>query len=158
MASTTSQINLSILSIPAFIFMALFPRFWSIRIATNGDMQRWDNRNPRSTTLRANLKKTLDASTFRAFERAESAHANAMENIPIFTTAVVLGNMAKLPLGGWDGMNAFAAAYLVVRALHMYAYIVTDRQSYSFFRGPLFILSIALCVNIMVKAASELVY
>jgi uncharacterized MAPEG superfamily protein len=134
--------------------MALFPRVRSIFIATKGEPLKWDNRNPRSTTLKADLQKKLDARTFRAYERAVAAHANCMENIPIFATAVILGNMAKLPR---EGMNTFVGAYLFVRAAHMHAYLVTDHVGLSFIRGPLFTVGMGLCVNVMIKAARELV-
>jgi uncharacterized MAPEG superfamily protein len=77
-----------------------------------------------------------------------------MENIPIFATAVILGNMAKLPR---EGMNTFVGAYLLARAAHMWVYLATDHVGLSYIRGPLYTVGMGLCVNIIIKAARVLV-
>jgi hypothetical protein len=40
-----------------------------------------DNRNPRSSDLKAKLKDRLGPETFAKYERAEACHANGMENL-----------------------------------------------------------------------------
>jgi len=53
-------------------------------------------------------------------ERAEAAHKNCMENMPLFTSAVILGNLAQLPAGT---LNVIAGSYLLLRVAYAVAYI-----------------------------------
>lgn len=96
MSSTLGTYNPSILAIPAFYILSVFPHSYALYAATQGKLSNWDNRNPRSTDMKAKLKDRLDAETYAKYERAEACHANGMENLPLFATAVVLGNMAGL--------------------------------------------------------------
>jgi hypothetical protein len=64
-----------------------------IKNANNGY---WDNRNPRGVDAAAMYKNSVPAAVFAKFEKAEGAHKNGMENLPLFIGAVILGNMAKL--------------------------------------------------------------
>lgn len=40
-----------------------------------------DNRNPRSSDLKAKIKNRLGKEEFAKYERAEACHANGMENL-----------------------------------------------------------------------------
>jgi hypothetical protein len=40
-----------------------------------------DNRNPRSSDLKAKVKDRLSPEEFAKYERAEACHANGMENL-----------------------------------------------------------------------------
>ena len=94
---TTS--NYSIYAIPAFYILALVPQFYStllINRATNG---RFDNVNPRGASFAETCKKSLDKATLGRSERARAAHTNALENLPLFASAVICANMAGLEKG-----------------------------------------------------------
>ncbi|KAF1915105.1 hypothetical protein BDU57DRAFT_517909 [Ampelomyces quisqualis] len=56
-----------------------------------------------------------------------------MENLPLFATAVVLGNMAGLENQGLDGLNGFVALYLIIRMAFIGVYITHQTQ------GPTYI-------------------
>jgi uncharacterized MAPEG superfamily protein len=123
MPSLLDLYNPSILAIPAFHLLAVFPHGYALYVATQGKPENWDNRNPRSPEMKNGIKKRLDADTYAKYERLESCHANAMENLPLFATAVILGNMAGLRKEGLGGMTGFAASFLAVRLAYMAVYI-----------------------------------
>ena len=91
--------NYSIYAIPAFYLLALVPQFYStilVNRATNG---RFDNVNPRGAAFSETCKKSFDKATLGRFERARAAHTNALENLPLFASAVICANMAGLETG-----------------------------------------------------------
>jgi hypothetical protein len=71
--------NLSILAIPAYYVISVLPHSYAISVATQGQVSKWDNRNPRSSDLKAKLKERLPRKTFAKYERLEACHANGME-------------------------------------------------------------------------------
>jgi hypothetical protein len=79
MPSFLDTYNPSLLAIPAYYILSVLPHSYSLYVATQGNLKKWDNRNPRSTDLRAKLKKRLPAETFAQYERLEACHANGME-------------------------------------------------------------------------------
>lgn len=79
MPSLLETYNPSLLAIPAYYILSVLPHTYSLNVATQGNLGSWDNRNPRSTDLRAKLKKQLPAETFARYERLEACHANGME-------------------------------------------------------------------------------
>ena len=56
----------------------------------------WNNASPRSVEFLAACKKAVPAGVYARFERAEAAHANGLENAPLFIGAVLAGNVAGL--------------------------------------------------------------
>ncbi|KAF1984696.1 hypothetical protein K402DRAFT_308158, partial [Aulographum hederae CBS 113979] len=147
--------NLSVLAIPAYYLLTLFPHAYAISL-TSPSLLRTDNRNPRSTTHKTSLREKLPPARFATYERSEAAHSNGLENLPLFASAVILGNVARLPQKGWDGLEAFAGAYLVVRAAYFVAYVRTEENRYTLVRSALWAASVALCVRVFVKAGRVL--
>jgi uncharacterized MAPEG superfamily protein len=76
---------------------------------------RWDNRNPRSTEIKANVKSRLPPAVWEKYQRAESASSNAYENFPFYAAAIIVGCLAGL---GQETMNKFAVSFLFARAGH----------------------------------------
>jgi uncharacterized MAPEG superfamily protein len=76
-----------------------------------------------------------------------------MENLPIFATAIVLGNMAGLKKEGIGGLNGFAAIFLAIRAIYTAVYVNNTTQGPSLLRSGLFFTGLGLCVRIIVKSA-----
>jgi hypothetical protein len=79
MQSILDTHNLSILAIPAYYILSLLPHGYALNVATQGQLIKWDNRNPRSSDLKAKLKERLPAKEFAKYERLEACHANGME-------------------------------------------------------------------------------
>ncbi|KAF2463192.1 uncharacterized protein BDR25DRAFT_307939 [Lindgomyces ingoldianus] len=156
MTSFLGDFNSSILALPAYHILSFLPHAYAEYVATQGNLLKWDNRNPRSTTLKANLKERLDADTFATFERAEACHANGMENLPLFATAVILGNVAGLKKEGLGGMNGFAGLYLALRLAYTSVYLTHTTQGPTLLRSGLWIASVGLCFRVIFKAAKAL--
>ena len=92
---TTS--NYSIYAIPAFYMLSLGPLLYSSTII------KLDVVNPRGTSFSESRKKSLDKATLARFERARSAHLNALENLPLFASAVICANIAGLEVRTFKG-------------------------------------------------------
>jgi hypothetical protein len=71
--------NLSILAIPAYYILSVLPHSYALNVATQGQLGKWDNRNPRSSVMKGKLKERLPAEEFDKYERLEACHANGME-------------------------------------------------------------------------------
>jgi uncharacterized MAPEG superfamily protein len=127
--------NPSILAIPALHLLSILPHSYALNVATQGNLMKWDNRNPRSTTMKAKLKDRLDAESFAFYERLEACHANGMENLPLFATAVILGNMAGIKKDGLGGMTGFAATFLAVRIAYTAVYLANKTQGLTLARS-----------------------
>lgn len=156
MPSFLDPYNPSILAIPAYYILSVLPHSYALCVATNNHPLKWDNRNPRSSQLKATLKEKLDGKTYDLYERAEACHANGMENLPLFATAVILGNMAGLKRDGMGGMAGFAGLFLAVRAAYTVVYLSQKSIGVSLIRSGLWAFGSALCVRVMVKAAKAM--
>jgi len=145
--------NPSILAIPAYYILSVLPHTYAINIATQGKPRTWDNRNPRSSSLKSHLKETLDAETYAYYERAEACHANGMENLPLFASAVILGNMAGLKQDGIHGLTGFAGLFLVIRVAYTVVYLRAKTRGPTVVRSALWATGSVLCVRVMLEAA-----
>lgn len=151
-----SALNLydkSILAIPAYYILSMFPHSYAIQVATNFQPLRWDNRNPRSSVLKKDLQEKLPKEQYEKYERCEAASANGMENLPLFASAIILGKMAALDRGE---MEKFAGVYLALRALYFWNYIATKKNEYTLVRSGLWVGSVVLCVRTIMQAAKVL--
>ncbi|KAI1506225.1 hypothetical protein F5X99DRAFT_404272 [Biscogniauxia marginata] len=109
--------NISYFTIPVALFLALAPRGYS-GFAGVGKKY-FDPSNPRTFAARlgnADIDKQVKARILRA----ESASANAFENLPLYAAAVVAGNTAGLPK---QTLNALSAGYIASRLVYTWVYI-----------------------------------
>ncbi|KAF2786020.1 hypothetical protein K505DRAFT_330634 [Melanomma pulvis-pyrius CBS 109.77] len=148
--------NPSIAAIPVYYILSVIPHSYALHVATQGKPTEWDNRNPRSSDLKAKLKERLPADRFALYERAEACHANGMENLPLFASAVVLGNMAGLKKDGLSGMTGFAGIYLAIRLAYTAIYLNTNTQGPTVLRSALWVAGFSTCFRIIFKAAKAL--
>jgi uncharacterized MAPEG superfamily protein len=79
-----------------------------------------------------------------------------LQNLPLFATAVVLGNMAGLKNQGLDGLNGFAAMYLGIRVVYTGVYVTHQTQGPTLIRSGLWMVGVALCFRTIVRAARSL--
>jgi uncharacterized MAPEG superfamily protein len=151
--SSLTTTNYSIYMIPAYYVLAQLPHtiaIGTIRSANNG---RWNNANPRSSQWNETLVKSMPAAVFAKYERCEAAHKNMLENMALFTTAVVLGNLASLPAGT---LNATVGGYLALRVAYLIAYINTTSRKRSFLRTGIWGASTAVLISLIVRAGNVL--
>jgi uncharacterized MAPEG superfamily protein len=147
---TMSFANLSVYGIPVYYVLSLLPHSYALGLVRSQG-SKWDNANPRSTNLDEAVKKSVTADIYGRFERAESAHKNGMENLPVFMAAVILGNMAKLDS---TYLNAFTAAFLSSRVVYTYCYITIADRKRSFFRSVIWAVGMLMCMTTIVKAGN----
>lgn len=146
--------NYSIYALPAFYVLALLPQFYStilINKATNG---RFDYLNPRGASSVSAYQISTDAATFAKYERARAAHNNALENLPLFFTAVICANMAGLDI---NTVNAVSASFLALRTAHALVYVFVVDRKLSLARTPIWMSSVGCCLYLLVKAGNVLV-
>lgn len=137
-----SNFNLPLLTIPAYYVLAGYPHGHAVLLGSKGDLSQHDNRNPKSSTNAESLKRRLTARELAAFERAESCHRNALENMPLFVAAVFSGLLAEQKAGvGAVRLNTFAAAFMVVRILYTINYLTTETVRMSYVRSLLYFIS-----------------
>ncbi|KAF1840799.1 uncharacterized protein K460DRAFT_321303 [Cucurbitaria berberidis CBS 394.84] len=153
MTSLFETYNPSILAIPAYYMLSVLPHGYAINVATQGKLNAWDNRNPRSTDLKASLKQRLPAETFAKYERLEACHANGMENLPLFASAVILGNMAGLKK---QDLTAFVGTFLAIRIAYTAVYATNQTQGLALIRTGIFNAGVLLCLRTIIQAARAL--
>ncbi|MCJ1427310.1 hypothetical protein MMC29_005213 [Sticta canariensis] len=147
MAST----NYSIYAIPAYFVLSMLPHNYALIIIKSANNGRWDNSNPRSSGWNEKIQKSTPAEIFSRYERAEGAHKNGMENMAIFCTTIILGNMAELPA---STLNTVAGLYLALRAIYTLAYIYIGSAKYSYVRSGIWGGTIALCSYQIIRAGN----
>lgn len=86
-------------------------------------------------------------------ERAEAAHQNCMETMPLFASAVILGNLAQLPVAT---LNVFAGSYLLLRVAYVVAYINISTHKASRIRSGIWATSSILLLYQIVVAGNVL--
>jgi uncharacterized MAPEG superfamily protein len=145
--------NFSIIAIPVYYVLALLPHAHALRVATLGKPEKWDNRNPRSVTLKADLRAKLPAEIFAQYERCEAASANCYENMPVFGLAILAGHVAKVDKAVID---QFAFRFLLVRTAYVWSYMTTSSQKWSYVRTVLYFYSIYQCFKMYARAAKAL--
>jgi uncharacterized MAPEG superfamily protein len=74
----------------------------------------------------------------------------------LFTSAVILGNMAGLNKEGLGGMNGFAVSFLAVRLAYTAVYLTHKTQGPTAVRSALWAASMGLCLRVIFKAAKAL--
>jgi len=147
---TTTTRNLSILSIPAYYVLSVLPHTYAVLLASRGQPTKWDNRNPRSSSLKSRIQENLGPDLYAKYERAEAAHANGIENLPIFAAAMVVGNMARL-----KGLERIAGIYLALRAIYSVVYIQTSDNRFILVRTGLWAASLGVCFDVFRRAAES---
>jgi len=145
--------NYSVYAIPAYYVLSLAPHSYGLSIIRNANNGYWDNHNPRGIDAATMYKKSVPAAVFAKFEKAEGAHKNGMENLPLFIGAVILGNMAKLES---STLNTVVGSYLALRVVYTALYIKTTKNSYSYARTTVWGLSTSLLFYLIVKAANKM--
>jgi uncharacterized MAPEG superfamily protein len=152
MSSFFERYDPSILAIPAYFALAMFPHGWAIKVASQGNISSWDNRNSRNTDMKAKLKARLPAETYEKYERLEACHASSVESFPLFTAAVVLGHVAGMK----EDLTSFAAYFLFVRTAYMAVYATHKTRGQTLLRTAIWYVGVGLCFTTIVRAAKTM--
>lgn len=130
-------------------------------------MSKYDNRNPRSTQTIEAIKTHLSPEAYARYERAESAHKNNMENMPLYIAAVFAGLLAEQSAKGTisevlvshnapTGLTKFVYSWFVLRLLYNMLYINTSQQKWTHFRSMTWMAGFSLCIGQIYMAANVL--
>ncbi|KAK2743905.1 hypothetical protein FQN57_004528 [Myotisia sp. PD_48] len=95
------------------------------------------------------LRSSIPEKTWTRLFRAQCAHLNAMETLPLFAVAMIAGNITKVPV---NDLNLIAAEYVGARILYTALYIGARSEFMSYMRSSVWAWSIALPVYALVKA------
>lgn len=85
--------------------------------------------------------------------RAEGAQQNGFENIGLFASAVLAGNLAGLPAAT---LNTLSGGYLVSRVVYNAIYITNTSEGMANVRTVVFLSGIAQIMTLFVKAGNAL--
>jgi len=151
-----SKYNLTILAIPAYYSLAVLPHMYAINVATNNRPLEWDNRAPRSSEHKAAVKQEIGEEAYARYERAEGAHANALEQLPLFASAIIVGNAAGLPRKGVFGLDTFVGAWFAVRVLHTVTYIAGSTKQAAWIKTGVWAASLGMVFTVFGQAARVL--
>lgn len=83
----------------------------------------------------------------------EAAHANAVENYPLFVAGVLMCLHAKVPVGT---LNDLMAGYTLARAAYAFAYVGIESDKYSRIRGYLWWTGNICCLTMIGMAGKRL--
>ncbi|KAI4737801.1 hypothetical protein E4T50_11697 [Aureobasidium sp. EXF-12298] len=144
----------SLLAIPAFTILAVAPHAYAL--STVKKHTQWSNANSRGEGNVQHMKKTLPPAVFATFERAEAAHKNSMETLPLFIAATLSGVFAEKLTRTDVGNAQFSAIFLGLRVLYTLLYINTSSEQASHARSLTWTAGLALCFYQIYKAAVAL--
>lgn len=139
--------NYTILSIPAMWLTVLVPHTYAISYIKKHNNGRFDNANSKGHAWNAKLQSTIPADVLARYERAESAHRNGFENLPLFAAGVLAASWAGVDVS-WS-----AWAYVGLRVLYNYIYINASSVKKSFTRTGIWAVSSLVCLSLYVRAA-----
>lgn len=141
----------ALLGIPAFYLLSIAPHAYAISIASSAtpkssntkDPAAWSNANPRSSSTISLLQKQLSPTLFARYERAEAAHKNSIENLPLFIAVVLASVLAEKNGGltkgiGGDvdvGTTTYLVGWFAARIAYTLLYINTEKESSSHARS-----------------------
>lgn len=150
----SSNFNVALVSIPVYYILATVPHAWAAYISTKGNMGKYDNRNPHSTTNQDKVKRSLTAKEYAAYERAKRCHQNHLENMPLFVATVFAGLMAERSAGsGSVGLDSFVVGWMGCRIIYTINYIVTESASWSYLRSAMYMVGTTWAFVVIGKAA-----
>ena len=146
--------NYSFFAIAAFYVLGLVPHAYAGSQAVAARNGKMNNHNPRGQANMEEIKKTVPKETWQRIERSKAAHQNSLENLPLFATAVICGNIARL---NPDTLNTACGSFLALRVAYLVAYISTTDNRLSFARTGIWASSVAVCLYVMISAGNVMV-
>ena len=144
-----SKDNISLYTIPVCWAVALSPRIWGVVRYSSAAKKGMDARAPREFQKSIQSDASLDSATKAKLQRADAAHNNGVENLALFTSAVVAGNAARLDV---ETLNNLSIAYIVSRVVYNYVYINNESKGMAQFRTGVFFAGLGTVMALFVKA------
>ncbi|BGP03324.1 hypothetical protein NBRC10513v2_007055 [Rhodotorula toruloides] len=150
--STLSAYNYSLLSVPAVWVLGISTHWHAILLsARSKEIPKFDNVAPRQFCAKV-AELTKASKDAREFLRTEAAQQNIFENIALYAAAVVVGNVARLPV---SYMNKVALGVLASRLAFVICYVKTEQEKYTPLRSLAYLASTLLTLGVFVKAGTN---
>ncbi|KAK7187530.1 hypothetical protein DPSP01_003790 [Paraphaeosphaeria sporulosa] len=162
---TATGLNYPLLAIPAYYVFSVVPHAYAMSILKSAGYK-VNNSNPKASLSPANVQGKVPDAVFSAYQRAENAQNNNLEQLPLFAAAVLASILAErlspsIKIGGTGsldptGLATFIGAWFAVRAAYNVAYIQIADHSKSFIRSVLWMTGSGLAIYQFYKAAQVL--
>jgi len=147
MSSSSSTLNYSLLAIPAYYIFSLAPHIYAGSLLSSQGYQ-VNNANPKASLSPSNTQGKVSDEVFQKYQRAENAHSNNTEQMPLFAAAVLASLLAervtatglqRSTVGHVDptGLTTFIGAWFAVRTAYNIAYVQISSHQSSFFRSAM---------------------
>ncbi|GAA5827572.1 hypothetical protein JCM5353_001621 [Sporobolomyces roseus] len=146
-----SATNYSFYAIPAMWMTSIGAHFYAASLTkTSNDLPDFDNVAPRDFLRRVQGQEKQSAVVQR-YIRAEAAQQNGFENLAFFSSAVVAGNLARLPT---SYLNLFAGGYILSRILFNVLYINTTSAAWSNLRSVVYVGGVVSIFTTFIKSGN----
>ncbi|TGO08755.1 hypothetical protein BTUL_0193g00070 [Botrytis tulipae] len=113
----------------------------------------FDNRSPRDFPKSLEADQRLDKAKKSQIRQAHAAGANGYENIGLFASAVVAGNVAGL---SHSTLNTLTGGYLISRAVYNLIYINNESQGAAAARSLVWLFGIGQIFTLFIKSGNLL--
>jgi uncharacterized MAPEG superfamily protein len=178
-----ASLNYHLLAIPAYYIFSILPHGYAASILTSSGYK-INNTNPKASTSPDKIKgKVPDAvyvqfavhesmmysnetDSFKKYQRAENAHSNSTEQMPLFAAAVIASIIAERTTATGvareainrdaTGLTTFIGAWFVVRSLYVASYVTIEDHTKSFIRSSFWAIGSGLAFYQIYKAAALL--
>ncbi|KAL6711544.1 hypothetical protein ACN47E_004478 [Coniothyrium glycines] len=162
---SSSALNYPLLAIPTYYVFSLVPHMYASSLLSSSGYT-VDNANPKASMAPDAVKGKVPDEVFQRYRRAENAHSNNVEQLPLFAAAVLASIIAERTTatglgreavrGDATGLTQFVTTWFIVRALYNVAYVQIADHSKSFVRSGLWAFGSGLAGYQIYKAAALL--
>ncbi|KAG0006632.1 hypothetical protein BGZ65_005826 [Modicella reniformis] len=148
MSISSTYPNFPLLSLPIAAGIAYAPHFIRALIVINAT-KKWNNVSPRGQLEKVETKMTNAA--WAMAKRAEGAHINGLETLPLFYGAVLAALQAGVAK---DTVNFYTGFFLVSRVVYNAVYILNTSQFTAAARTTIWTAGIVACLKLFLAAAA----
>ncbi|KAK3808511.1 MAG: hypothetical protein J3Q66DRAFT_354990 [Benniella sp.] len=146
--SLSAYPNFPLLSLPIAAGIAYAPHFIRALIVIR-ETKKWNNVSPRGQVDKVEAKMTKAA--WAMAKRAEGAHLNGLETLPIYYGAILAALQAGVAK---DTVNFYATFFLAARVVFNAVYILNNSQLTALARTTVWAASIGACLKLFLAAAA----
>ncbi|KAH6676252.1 hypothetical protein B0J14DRAFT_536564 [Halenospora varia] len=140
--------NFSLYTIPAAWAIAFAPHVYATTASKS-----FDPTCPRTYAKYLEKDVSIDQATKDRIVRAEGAQTNGFENLGLFATAVLAGNLAGLEA---KTLNMLSGSYLLSRVLYNVIYINNTTEGMANLRSGAFFAGLGMITTLFIKAGNML--
>ncbi|KAF9200635.1 hypothetical protein BGZ49_009130 [Haplosporangium sp. Z 27] len=141
--------NFPLLSLPVAAGVAYAPHFIRALIVINAT-KRWNNVSPRGQLEKIETRMTKDA--WAMAKRAEGAHVNGLETLPLFYGAVLAALHAGVDK---DTVSYYSSFFIISRIIYTAVYILNTNQISALARTGVWSASVFACLKLFLAAAAK---